>query len=131
MTGDESNPRYSPSPLLRSLTGGIASAFIYFLAVALVFLQIRLLPGALGWLGLFMSGPGLLAVSLLNPGTDQAIAYSVIYGVSVLFYFLEGFLLARYVERFWLRILLWVVIAVLATLLGYGLSIAALAGSSP
>ena len=50
--------------LIHSLAGGVISAFLYFLSAMLFYVGFRL-PGALGWLGLFMSGPGLLGASLL------------------------------------------------------------------
>ena len=116
--------------LIHSLAGGLISALLYILAATLFYVGFRL-TGALGWLGIFMSGPGLLIALLLNPRTDQALANSVIFGVSILFYFMEGFLLTNCVKRLWLCVLIWVVITAVVTFLGFILSIAALAGSSP
>ena len=109
---------------------GAALGFAY-LVLPFILRLFSLLDTFLGWVWLFVSGPGLLAVSLLPLHLPPRLYYDLAWGVTALFYFTAGATTA-YAARFrWLILTMWVIVAVASEILGLAFTFARLAEPIP
>ena len=104
---------------------GAALGFAY-LVLPFTLSFFSLLDTFLGWVWLFVSGPGLLAVSLLPFHLPPRLHYDLGWGVTALFYFTAGATTAYAVRFRWLILTTWVIVSAASAILGLAFTFARL-----